>query len=256
MFVLASVIDITVRKQTEKTAQIHARRVEAVNKELAAYTSAISHDLRAPLRAIRNYVSFLIEDIGPGLAPKPKHYLDALRTAVREADRMILDLLKLGRLDAPGMPAIAIDLGELFAEIRRSLDLPKDVHFITSPRWPDIEAPRVLLLHIFQNLIGNAIKFNTSSPKRVEIGWRSAEEGNVEFYVKDNGIGIDPLYHDRVFDVFERLNPPGQYEGAGLGLSLVKKAVDVLDGRIRVESQPNKGSTFFVTIPKRRYPNE
>ncbi|MBE0537216.1 MAG: PAS domain S-box protein [Phycisphaerae bacterium] len=256
LYVLASVIDITERKHAEKIAAIHTRRMEALNEQLASYTSAISHDLRAPFRAIRNYVDFLIEDLGGEVDPQSRQYLDALHTAVREADHMILDLLKLGRIGTGETPAAAVDFDELFTEIRRQLALGEDVELVTPSDWPDIEAPRVLLVHIFQNLVANAVKFNVSSPKRVEIAWRRNTDGDIVFYVKDNGIGIDPRYHGRIFDPFERLHAVEEYEGTGMGLSLVKKALAVLGGSIRVESELGRGSTFFVTLPEKGIANE
>ncbi len=256
LLVLASVIDITLRKKAENSVRIHARRMEALNDQLAAYTSAISHDLRAPLRAIRNYVDFLREDIAADLPPQQRQYLDALHTAVREADQMILDLLKLGRLSTRDLPSGDVDLAELFDEIRRNPALPENARIITPSDWPQIEAPRVLLLHIFQNLVTNALKFNSSTPKQVEIAWRTVPDGHIQFQVTDNGIGIDPRFYDRVFDPFERLHNPEEYEGTGIGLSLVKKAVTVLDGDVTLDSQPGKGTTFYVTLPSRRHQDQ
>ncbi|HPD45560.1 MAG TPA: PAS domain S-box protein [Anaerohalosphaeraceae bacterium] len=255
IYVLASVIDITVRKNAETAAQIHTHRMEMLNNQLATYTSAIFHDLRAPLRAIRNYADFLAQDIGAELPPKPREYLEALRTAIRQADRMVVDLVRLGRIATGDLPTDQIDFDDLFDEIRRNVAVGEYVEFITPSHWPRIEAPRTLLIHIFQNLIANAVKFNTSAPKRVEVGWRPVPDG-AEFYVKDNGIGIDPRYHDRIFEPFERLPAAKNYKGTGIGLSLVKKAVAALDGDIRLESEPGRGSTFFVTIPQRRSTND
>jgi len=116
------------------------------------------------------------------------------------------------------------------------------------------------LKQIFQNLIDNAVKFNTSSRKRVELGWQPARSlpaadeveslaRAYEFFVRDNGIGVDPRYHEQIFLPFERLHTSGEYEGTGIGLPVVKKAVARLHGSVRVESKPGEGSTFFVTLP-------
>jgi signal transduction histidine kinase len=122
--------------------------------------------------------------------------------------------------------------------------------------WPTIVVEPVLLGRILQNLIGNAVKFNTSPHKRVELGWRPVARseaghsaGGYEFFVRDNGIGIAPRYHEQIFRMFERLHTSEEYEGTGIGLAIVKKAASKLGGSVRVESKVGEGSTFFVTLP-------
>ena len=131
----------------------------------------------------------------------------------------------------------------------RALDLPENVEVVIPPDWPVIETKPVLLRQIFLNLIINGVKFNTSPRKRIDLNWRLLEEGRYEFSVHDNGIGIDPAYQEQIFRVFERLHTREEFEGTGVGLAIVKKAVSKLGGSIRVESNPGKGSTFFVTLP-------
>jgi signal transduction histidine kinase len=116
--------------------------------------------------------------------------------------------------------------------------------------WPTLEIEVVLLRQIFQNLINNAVKFNTSSPKQIELGWQPAEKNGHEFFVRDNGIGIAPSYQEKIFRVFERLHTREEFEGTGIGLAIVRKALTKLGGSVRVESTPGEGSTFFVTLPK------
>jgi signal transduction histidine kinase len=125
--------------------------------------------------------------------------------------------------------------------------------------WPKIEADLVLLEQIFRNLISNAMKFNRSECKRLELGWQclpstsvlGESEGKLyEFFVRDNGIGIDPRYHARIFRMFERLHTREEYDGTGMGLAIVKKAVDKLHGSVRLTSKPGEGSTFFVVLPE------
>jgi light-regulated signal transduction histidine kinase (bacteriophytochrome) len=130
------------------------------------------------------------------------------------------------------------------------LDLSADVEIVKGNEWPTVEAEATLLRQIFQNLIGNAIKFNSSSPKRVEIGWLPLDEQHCELFVRDNGIGIEPRHHEQIFQVFQRLHTRAEYEGTGLGLAIVKKATGKLHGSVRVESKPGEGSTFFVALPK------
>jgi signal transduction histidine kinase len=116
--------------------------------------------------------------------------------------------------------------------------------------WPTIDTDPTLLRQILQNLIGNAIKFNRSPRTRVEIGWLPVGEDRYELFVRDNGIGIEPRDHEKIFSVFQRLHTREEYGGTGLGLAIVKKASGKLHGSVRVESKPGEGSTFFVVLPK------
>ncbi len=116
--------------------------------------------------------------------------------------------------------------------------------------WPAIEVQSSLLYEIFYRLIDNGVKFNKSSQKLIEIGWREAAEDSYEFYVRDNGVGIKPRYREKIFGLFERLHTFEEYQGTGIGLAVVKKCTDKLGGTIRLESESGKGSTFFVTLPR------
>ena len=114
-----------------------------------------------------------------------------------------------------------------------------------------MEVEPVLLRQIFQNLISNATKFNRAPRKRIELGWRLAGEHDCELYVRDNGLGIDPRYAEQIFQIFQRLHTQQEYEGTGIGLAIVKKAVSRMGGTVHVTSTPGEGSTFFVTLPMR-----
>jgi signal transduction histidine kinase len=229
---------------TERTA-----RLEAANTELSQYAYIVSHDLRAPLRAVRNYADFLREDLEGTLNGEQKAYLDGLGRAVHEAEDLIGDLLKLSRLDRHNVQMETVDLGLFLRELIASLDLPAEVETVMGDDWPTLNVEPTLLRQIFQNLIDNAVKFNDSPRKRVELGWRPAEEG-YELFVRDNGIGIEPRYQAQIFRMFERLHIWEEYEGTGIGLAIVKKAAGKLGSSVRLESQPGQGSTFFVTLPK------
>jgi signal transduction histidine kinase len=216
---------------------------------LSQYAYIVSHDLRAPLRAVRNYADFIREDLEGTLDGEQKAYLDGLGRAVHEAEELIEDLLKLSRLDRHNVQMETVDLGLFLRELIASLDLPAEVETVMGDGWPTLEVEPTLLRQIFQNLIDNAIKFNDSPRKRVELDWRPAEEG-YELFVRDNGIGIKPRYQAQIFRMFERLHTWEEYEGTGIGLAIVKKAAGKLGSSVRLESQPGQGSTFFVTLPK------
>jgi PAS domain S-box-containing protein len=249
--------ELTERKRAEEALRVahkdlakKAADLEAVNEELSEYTYVVSHDLGAPLRAIHNYADFLREDLEDTLDGEQKTYLDNIDHAVHQGEELVEDLLELSRVGKGSGPTEGIDMESFFEKLVTHLDLSADVEIAKGNEWPTIEAEATLLRQIFQNLIGNAVKFNNSSPKRVEIGWLPVDEQHCELFVRDNGIGIEPRHHEQIFQVFQRLHTRAEYEGTGLGLAIVKKATGKLHGSVRVESKPGEGSTFFVALPK------
>ena len=250
-------VELTERKRVEaalrlahKELAVEADELQAANEELSQYAYVVSHDLKAPLRAVRNYSDFLREDLEGTLDGDQRAYLDGLNRAVKQGEALIEDLLAFARVGRWIGPMERLDMGVLLQELITSLDLDKDVEVVMGKDWPTIEAEPTLVTQIFQNLINNAIKFNDSVHKHVEIGWRPAENGQGEFFVRDNGIGIDPRHHERIFRVFQRLHTSEEYDGTGVGLAIVKKASSKLHGSVRLESQAGKGSTFFVAFPE------
>ncbi len=248
------------RDHLGQLVEARTAELEAANEELSQYAYAVSHDLKTPLRAIHNYADFLREDLEATLAGDQKAYLDGLGRAVRESEALVEGLLALSRIGRSSIPIEMVDVGVFLRRLLAILSLPADVEVVMADEWPTIVVEPVLVGQVFQNLISNAVKFNTSPHKRVELGWRPASlllpaggtEGGpqaYEFFVRDNGIGIDPRYHEQIFHVFERLHTSEEYEGTGIGLAIVKKAINKLGGAVRVESKPGEGSTFFVTLP-------
>ncbi len=248
--VLSIARDITERKRAEEALAVQAAQLAAANAELSQYAYVVSHDVRAPLRAIRNYADFLREDLAETLAPAQQTYLDGLNRAVHEAEELVEDILELARIGRQSLPVETLNVGAFLRELAARMALPPEVDVVMAADWPTLKVEPLLFRQIFQNLIENAVKFNSAPRKRVELGWRAAGGASVEFWVRDNGIGIDPRYHEQIFRVFERLHTRQEYDGTGIGLAIVKKAVGELGGSIRLESQPGEGSTFFVTFPE------
>jgi light-regulated signal transduction histidine kinase (bacteriophytochrome) len=224
--------------------------LEEANTELSQYARVVSHDLQAPLRAINNYVSFLKEDLAPSLESEQENYLDAISRTGNQAVELVNDLLELSRIGKKAGFIESIRTGAFIKETLASLSLPEDVTVTMVEDWPTIVSEPVLLRQVFQNLIENAVKFNTAQNKLVELGWRDAANDCYEFRVRDNGIGIEQSNREKIFHVFERLHTTKEYEGTGVGLAIVKKAAGKLGGSIRLESKPGESSTFFVTLPK------
>ena len=249
--------ELTERKRAEKALRFahkdlakKAADLEAVNEELSEYTYVVSHDLGAPLRAIHNYADFLREDLEDTLGGEQKTYLDNMGLAIHQGEELVEDLLELSRVGKGSGPTEGINMGTFLEKLVAYLDLSSDVEIVMGNGWPTIEAEPTLLLQIFQNLISNAVKFNNSEPKRVEIGWFPVDQQFCELFVRDNGIGIEHRYHEQIFQVFQRLHTSAEYKGTGLGLAIVKKATGKLYGSVRMESKPGEGSTFFITLPK------
>jgi PAS domain S-box-containing protein len=237
-------------RHTHEDLARKAADLEAANEEVSQYAYVVSHDLKAPLRAIANYAEFLSEELEGNLSGDLKAYLDGLHRAVGQGEQLVADLLTLSRVGKGADPIEEIDLRVFFLNLITSLNLSSDIEVVIQKDWPSIEAEPILLGQIFGNLIRNAIKFNPLTGRRVELGWLPAGDDSYEVFVCDNGPGIDPRHHDQIFQVFKRLHSRKQFDGSGLGLAIVKKAAGKLQGSVRVESKPGEGSTFFVALPK------
>ena len=244
--------DCTLYKKIAHQLELCTVELRHANEEIAQYGNALACDLRAPLRAVRNYANFLSEAMEGTLEEDHKSYLDGIARAAREAGDLIGDLLALSQARWTNDIVERIHVGEFLRNLIASLQMPKDVRFIVEDDWPTIEAQPFFLSQIFQNLVDNAVKFNKSSQKLIELGWRAIGNEAYEFYVQDNGIGIHSRYSEQIFGVFERLHTTEEYPGSGIGLAIVKKAATKMGGSVRFESRLGEGSAFFVTLPLRQ----
>jgi light-regulated signal transduction histidine kinase (bacteriophytochrome) len=227
------------------------KEVKLRTQELESVIYTISHDLKSPVVSMQGMASILMEDYSNQFDEKGKHYLQRVIDNANYMEQMIIDLLALSRV---GRAQKAPQLAEVQSVVERILDIHRE-HFarkgietIIHP-LPHFLFDRTQITEVFQNLITNAVKFMGDQPHpSIEIGGKESGEW-VEFYVKDNGIGIEPEYHDKVFGVFQRLKEV-EVEGTGVGLSIVKKIVDLAHGKIWIESRKGEGATFFVRFPK------
>jgi len=243
--------DITQRRKNEEALLKSLKELEISNQELDDYTYAVSHDLKAPLRTIKSFSSFLLEDHANILDEEGKEYLNRMMEATIRMNELIDDLLLISRVSRKHTETEFVDLNKLIEEIKRDFeDQLKEVSgTIVSEDLPTIHVQKVWVKQLFSNLISNGLKFNKSAEPIVSISY---EERPTEylFVFKDNGIGIDEKYHEQIFKIFQRLHSEDEYPGTGAGLTICKKIVDSYGGRIRVESKPGKGSTFYFTYPK------
>ena len=240
-------------------AELHAAELERLtaelrrrNAELDQFAYVASHDLRAPLRGIANLASWLAKDLEPHLTDDTRRYLELLGGRVQRMEGLINGLLEYSRAGRRRVPVETVDAGELIREIIDTLGADGEVEWVVG-ELPQLHTRRLLLLQVLQNLMSNALKYAEADPLRVEIGAQPATLGaGVEgwrFFVRDNGRGIDPRYHDRVWQIFQTLQPRDHVEGTGIGLSLVRKIVEQQGGRVELESAPDQGATFSFTWP-------
>lgn len=223
------------------------------NQELDSFIYTASHDLSEPLRSISNFSHFVLEDYADRLDAEGQDYLRRVNAGAGRMKRLLDDLLRLSRFGRHQVRSERLSLQEIVRDVQESLDASlreRQAEIIVHGTLPEIYADRTSITEVFANLISNGIKFNQNPNPRVEIG-ASRRDGTVEYYVKDNGIGISPEHHERIFGLFTRLGSDKQYPGTGAGLAIVKKIVETQGGRIRVESSPGTGSTFYFTLPAR-----
>lgn len=225
--------------------------LERSNRELSEYAYAVSHDLKAPLRAVRNYADFLIEDLEGRLSGEQTTYLEGMKKALSQGDELIRDLLDFARIGEAEEETEAVDLEDLLREVCEVLNLSDDMQVSVRSGCPPLQTKRTLLNQILVNLIGNGLKFNTADVKRVEVWCRPAPNERMELLVKDNGLGIEERYQKQIFRVFQRLHSAQKYRGTGIGLAIVRKAAARLGGSVRLESTPGQGSTFIVDLPRK-----
>ncbi|MBI5642920.1 MAG: GAF domain-containing protein [Deltaproteobacteria bacterium] len=255
--------EVTVRKSAEdaitqmnKIVELRALELESVNKELEAFTYSASHDLQEPLRVVAGYVQLLGKRYRGRLDKDADEFIAYAVDGVGRMQRLINDLLSYARIGRVKEFA-AVDCEKVLKNAVADLKLliAESGATVTHSPLPAIPADASQMLHLFMNLIGNSIKYRSNEPPLIRI---SAQANGAEwlFAFKDNGIGIDPKYFDRIFEIFQRLHGKGEYPGSGIGLSICKKVVENHGGRIWVESQPGEGSVFYFTIPMREVENE
>lgn len=258
--VVITFLDITDLKQAEEQIQTlnaelelrvrqRTHELEVANRELKDFAYVVSHDLKAPLRGISRLACWLTEDYAQALDEKGREMASLLIGRVTRMDALIDGILEYSRIGRILGETTRIDLNDLLPEVVDMLAPPSHIHVRIAADFPIIKADRFRLTQVFQNLIGNAIKF-LDKPEG-HIGVDVEETGDYwTFRVTDNGPGIDKKYHAKIFQIFQTLVPRDMQENTGVGLALVKKIVEFHGGTVWVESTVGQGSTFFFTLPK------
>ena len=239
------------RRQQEKL-QLYAEELERSNRELDQFAYVTSHDLKAPLQAISSLSEWIEEDIGEKITGESSRHMDLLRKRVRRMVALIEGVLEYSRAGRVKQKAERVDVRELLAEIIDFTQAPNGFEIVIGPDMPVLETERVRLQQVLANLIGNAVKHHQKAKGKVEIHARLLDNF-VEFRVTDDGPGIAPEYHEKIFVIFQTLKARDKFESTGVGLALVKKIVEDKGGRIVLESKEGEGATFRFTWP--RFPN-
>ena len=250
--IYGAVQDITDRKRVEHEREELIRDLEAKNQELEQFTYTVSHDLKAPIITIKGFLGFLGADALAGDTKRLEADIQRINDATDKMNELLTDLLELSRIgrkmNAPEMILFDSLVNEVIETTNGRLQAGR-VDVIVKGPFSNVYGDRGRLLEVVQNLVDNAAKFMGDQPSpQVEIGQDDrVEDGYATFFVRDNGIGIAPEFHERIFGLFNRLNP--KIEGTGIGLALVKRIIEFHGGRVWIQSAAGSGATFYFTLP-------
>jgi light-regulated signal transduction histidine kinase (bacteriophytochrome) len=239
-------LNVKTDKLSLSTAQL-----EASNKELEAFSYSISHDLRAPLRALNGFAEILLEDYGSTLDKEGQRLLGVITDNAKKMGALIDDLLKFSRLGRQEIKFNHVDMYTLAMSVYQELapDAEKETIEFRLQAIPEIECDPSIIRQVWVNLISNALKFTSKKEVRIiEIGSKT-EGAEIIYYVKDNGAGFDMAYANKLFGVFQRLHAASEYEGTGAGLAIVQRIILRLQGRVWADAKINEGATFYFALP-------
>ncbi|MHB1555901.1 MAG: sensor histidine kinase [Isosphaeraceae bacterium] len=249
--------EVEERRRIEENLRQAAERLARSNRDLEQFAHVASHDLQEPLRAVSGCVQVLRKRYQGKLDERADELIDSTVDGARRMGALINDLLEYARAGGRDRDFGPTDCNAALDQALANLELAlrESEAVVTRDRLPTAQTDETQLTRLFQNLIGNAVKFRGPAPPRVHVAARRAD-GCWSFSVADNGIGFAPEYAERIFTIFQRLHTRGEYPGTGVGLAICKKIIERHGGRIWVESQPGMGSTFHFTIPDRREPDD
>jgi len=241
--------EIGIRERAEKKQIKLMEDLTAVNKDLKDFAYIVSHDLKAPLRAIKSLSDWLYTDNKDKLGQEGKEHIELINGRVKRMEKLIEGILKYSRAGNIGEEKETIDVNEVIEDAINSVHPPVNVEISVKSNMPIIKYPQTQIFQIVQNLLSNSVKFMDKDKGKIEIDY-SEENGYWTFSFADNGPGIDKKYYDKIFQVFQTLKSRDEFESTGIGLSVVKKIVEGNGGKVWVESELGIGSTFYFTVVK------
>ncbi len=255
--VLAIIRDVTLTRWAFSEREQLIAELEKKNSELERFVYTVSHDLKSPLVTIVGFLGYLEEDARTGDSDNLRRDIERIQNAAQRMQDLLQDLLELSRIGRVMGEPQEIPFGDLVSE---AVELTEgrlhehSIRLVVQPDLPVVHGDRKRLLELLQNLLDNAAKYSTNQPEPViEIGCRAMDSRFTVFFVRDNGIGIAPEFHDRIFGLFDKLEPAS--EGTGVGLAIARRIVEVHGGKIWVESEAGKGSTFCFSLPLPNQPS-
>lgn len=239
------------RSTLEKQVELRTRELAESNRQLEAFGFSISHDLRAPLRAIDGFSQILLNEHASSLLPEGRRVLELVVKNTKQMAQLIDDLLAFSRLGRQDVAGVELNMGEMAREVFQDLATPgraRAIDFTVTP-MPNAHGDSAMVRQVWMNLLENALKY-TSRTDRAEVlvGAEKGEKENM-YFVKDNGVGFDPRFAGKLFQVFQRLHGSSQFTGTGVGLAIVHRIIQKHGGRVWAESSPGKGAQFFFTLP-------
>jgi light-regulated signal transduction histidine kinase (bacteriophytochrome) len=244
-------------RQTSLITELGARsdQLVALNKELEAFSYSVSHDLRAPLRHIAGFTELLQKSVGPDFDATGKRYLRVISESAVKMGDLIDSLLVFSRMGRTEMMHTRVDLNTIVRQAQRDVmegESARSVDWVIAP-LPMVAGDPSMLQLVFTNLLSNAVKYSRNrEDARVEVGCQNGSGAESVVFVKDNGVGFDMAYANRLFGVFQRLHRTEEFEGTGIGLANVQRIVARHGGRVWAEAELGKGATFYVALPKER----
>ncbi len=244
--------DVTEQKRQENL-KIYAKALENSNRELQDFIFVASHDLQEPLRKIQSYGNFLLDETKGSLSEAASVYLARIQTAAKRMSGLIEDLLQLTRVTTKAKPFELVNVSEIVGEVQADLELKlrETGGKIMIGELPELEADPTQMRQLFQNLISNALKYRKADVAPVVMVQGKADEGKgwCRVLVRDNGIGFDPKYSEKIFNIFQRLHANDEYEGTGIGLAICRKVVERHSGTITARGEVGKGAEFEIVLP-------
>jgi len=235
--------------RTRRQLEREAERVLSLNEELEAFSYSVSHDLRAPVRHVGGFVDLLRRRTEGTLDETARRHLDTIGRAATHMGRLIDDLLAFSRMGRAEFMRKRVDLSRLVRELRSELGPPGQVDWQVNG-LPEVSGDPAMLRVVLSNLLSNAVKYTrTRARPRIEIGAQPGEAAETVIFVRDNGVGFDMRYADKLFGVFQRLHGSDEFEGTGIGLATVRRIVHRHGGRTWAEGTPDGGATFYFSLP-------